>query len=140
MGPEKHRIPNRLQHDAVPLFYDNLPIKSIGNKAGIFYHDFVNFNEDQYYNIRSTGSSVLTKALTMPLDDLKHLISWAADGKTVDQIADKVDSFVVPDLHWAMDATYAMGSINVYLLGHNQYRTLSLHRESGGIYGTKVYV
>lgn len=117
-GPEKYRIPNRLQHDTVPVYYDSLPIKSIGDKAGVFYRDYVNFNEDQYYNIRSTGSSVLTKALTMPLEELKHLITWAANGKTLDQICEKVDSFVVPDLHWAMDATYAMGSINIYLSGY----------------------
>ena len=105
-GPDEYRIPNRLAYDTIPLFYDSLPIKSIGNKAGIFYRDFVNFDEKQYFNIRSSGSSVLTKALTMPLDDLKHLITWASNGKTVDQIAQKVDTFVVPDLHWIMDATY----------------------------------
>ena len=31
-----------------------------------------------------------------------------------------------------MDSTYAMGSTDVYLLGHHQYRTLSLHREGPG--------
>ena len=105
-GPDEYRIPNRLEHDTIPMFYDFLPIKSIGKKAGIFYRDFVNFDENQYFNIRSSGSSVLTKALTMPLDELKHLITWASNGKSVDQIAEKVDSYVVPDLHWIMDATY----------------------------------
>ena len=112
-GPDKYKIPNRLEHNAkeVPMYYDNLPIKSLGDKAGAFYRDYLNFNDSQYFDIRSSGSSVLTKALTMPLDELQHLISWASNGKTADQIAEKVESFVVPDLHWAMDATYDMGFI-----------------------------
>ena len=106
-GPDKYKIPNRLEHE-VPMYYDNLSVKSIGKRAGQFFEDYINFDDDQFYTIRSSGSSVLTKALTMPLRELKYLISWASDGKTVDQIADKVDSFIVQDLHWAMDATYAM--------------------------------
>ena len=106
-GPDTYKIPNRLEHE-VPMYYDNLAVKSLGHRAGQMYRDLINFDDNQFHTIRTSGSSVLTKALTMPLKQLKHLISWAANGKTVDQIAEKVDSFIVQDLHWAMDATYAM--------------------------------
>ena len=99
----------------IPSYYDSLPVKTLGDRAGAFYRDFINFNDDQYYTIRNEGSSVLTKGLTMPLDELRHLISWASNGKTPEQIASKVDSYIVEDLHWAMDATYDM-ALNTFLL------------------------
>ena len=115
------------------MYYDALPVKSLGDKAGAFVDDYINFEENQYYDVRTSGSSVLTKALTMPLNELNNLITWCSSGKTTDQIAAKVDSFIVEDFHWVMDATYGMGSINILIL----YNIISFYDRTYSLYRKK---
>lgn len=45
----------------------------------------------------------------MPFDELNDLIKWAKSGKSNTEIKERVESYVVPDLHWVADGTYVMG-------------------------------
>ena len=75
---------------------------------GKFFDDHVNFAESQYDTIRTVGSSTLTKALAMPLDELRDLIEWSKNGKSNAEIVDRVESYPVRSLQWVSDATYGM--------------------------------
>lgn len=89
----------------------------------------MNFNEDQYDKIRTIGSSTFTKALTMPIDELNDLISWAKSGKTNAEIVTRVESYMVPSIHWVADATYVMGINQQMLLNRDMIISIKVFTE-----------
>ena len=95
-------------------FYENLGMDKI-TTAGKFYRDYVNFSRAKFQSFRTTACSTFTKALLMPELELRDLIKWAENGRSDQEIYDKVENIVVRQFHWVCDGTYVMEYNNYYL-------------------------
>ena len=82
--------------------------------AGKFYRDYVNFSRDKFRSFRTKSCSTFTKALLMPELELRDLIKWAENGRSDQEIYDRVENIVVREFHWVCDGTYAMEYNNHY--------------------------
>ena len=107
-GKNEHRPDNPRISKKYPSFYENLEVENI-KSAGKFFEDFVNLSPSKYETFRTSGCSTLTKALLMPERELRDLINWAKNGRSSQEIYDRVENVVVKDFHWICDATYDMG-------------------------------
>lgn len=107
-GKNEYRPNNPRISKKYPSFYENLEVENI-RTAGKFVEDLVNLSPSKYRSFRTYGCSTLTKALLMPELELRDLIQWAKNGRSSQEIYDRVENIVVKDFHWICDATYDMG-------------------------------
>ena len=94
-------------------YYENLGLDKI-KTAGKFYSDYVNLSRGKFQSFRTKSCSTFTKALLMPELELRDLIKWAENGRSDQEIYDRVENIVVREFHWVCDGTYAMEYNNHY--------------------------
>ena len=73
--------------------------------AGEFRREFLSFNQN-YELLLTKGSSTLSKAMSIPLENLEHLVLECRNGLTPAQIKDKVEEIRTNDLELVCDGTY----------------------------------
>ena len=89
------------------IYHKNLRIKSAEN-CGRFYQDYTRLDDSLYDIMRQSGSSTLSKAMDMPLDELASLIDQCKRLQP-DDIRKKVENYMTEDLEAVIDGTYMQG-------------------------------
>ena len=89
-------------------YHKNLKLKSTSN-SGRFFADYTALDDSMYDFLRQDGSSVLSKAMSMPMDELSTLIEQCRQIPPED-VKRKVDNYMTDDLEGVVDATYMNGS------------------------------
>ena len=72
---------------------------------GRFFQDYTELNDELYDFMRHEGSSTLSKALSMPLDELRDLIT-RCEGLPADDVKSIVDNYITGDFEAIADGTY----------------------------------
>ena len=76
--------------------------------VGQFFKDYTELNDDLYDFLKKRGSSALSKALSMPLDELESLIT-RCENLPPDDVKALVETKETSDLECIVDGTYMQG-------------------------------
>ena len=76
--------------------------------VGQFFKDYTELNDDLYDFLKQQGSSALSKALSMPLDELENLIT-RCENLPPDDVKKLVETHETSDLECIVDGTYMKG-------------------------------